>query len=305
VAVQGGGSLILERAAVVHNHQSGIAALQSGSSIVARDVLVSGTHPAADGFAGRGIVIGLGASLDLERASIIDNHVSGLLADGAGTVCGAVSVLIARTQPDASQDHGRGLSVQDGATLILTASSIVENHRRGLFITDPGTTVTVSDTVIGHTKPDDDGTGGGGIVGQFGAQLTLERSSLTENHETAVLFLWAGGSVTDSLLQGTKLSASGTAGFADGLLVTGSVVTTTRVITRGNARAGILYDRSEGDITSCLITDNAVGLADQGLPGATIADDNVVTGNDQNFLDDGGLSVPDEAMEIPDIPELD
>ena len=94
-------------------------------------------------------------------------------------------------------------------------------------------------------------------------------------------------------------------GYADGLLVTGSVVTATRLIARGNARSGILYDRSEGDITSCLIADNAVGLVNQGLPGATIADDNVVTGNEQNFLDGGNLSVPDEAMEIPEPMELD
>ena len=83
------------------------------------------------------------------------------------------------------------------------------------------------------------------------------------------------------------------------------MVDSIRVIAQANARAGILYDRSEGDITSCLITDNAVGLANQGLPGATIADDNLVTGNDQNFLDDGNLSVPDEAMELPEPMEFD
>jgi len=126
---------------------------------------------------------------------------------------------------------------------------------------------------------------------------------LLENHEISVAYSGASGSVSESVLRGTVASVEW--GVGDGLLVTGSVVTTTGLVARGNARAGVLYDRSEGDITSCLITDNAVGLANQGLPGATIADDNVVTGNEQNFLDGGNLSVPDEAMEIPDLPALD
>ena len=48
-----------------------------------------------------------------------------------------------------------------------------------------------------------------------------------------------------------------------------------------------------------------LGLANQGLPGASISDDNVIEGNDQDRLDDGELEVPDEAMELPDIPVVD
>ena len=106
----------------------------------------------------------------------------------------------------------------------------------------------------------------------------------------------------ESLLEGTK---PGGDLLGDGLMATGSVVTADRVISRDNARTGVLFDKSDGELSKSLITQNAVGLANQGLPGAEISDDNVIEGNDQDRIDDGDLEVPDEAMELPDIPVID
>jgi hypothetical protein len=305
IQAQGGVHLTLEHAAITDNHDIGLFADGVGTTVMATEVLIARTQPSPDGRWGRGIGVREGAQLTLERAVLTDNHEAGLVAGGVGATVMATEVLIARTQPDADGTGGWGIGVHEGAQLTLERGLVTDNHDVGLIASDAGTTVTATEVAIARTQPSANGTRGRGISVQEGAQLTLSRGALTDNHEAAILFLWAGGSVTDSLLQGTKLSPANTWGMADGLLVTGSVVTTTGVVARGNARSGILYDRSEGDITSCLITDNAIGLADQGLPGATIGDNNVVTGNEQNFLDDGNLSVPDEAMEIPDIPELD
>lgn len=78
-----------------------------------------------------------------------------------------------------------------------------------------------------------------------------------------------------------------------------------RIISRGNARTGVLFDKSEGELSGSLITPNAIGLANQGLPGAAISDDNVLEGNGQDRIDDGDLEVPDEAMSLPDLPDFD
>ena len=108
--------------------------------------------------------------------------------------------------------------------------------------------------------------------------------------------------MTESLLEGTKLGGDL---LGDRLMVTGSVVTADRVISRDNARAGVLFDRSDGELTGSLITQNAIGLANQGLPGAEISEDNVIEGNDQDRIDDGDLEVPDEAMSLPDLSAFD
>ena len=85
----------------------------------------------------------------------------------------------------------------------------------------------------------------------------------------------------------------------DGLMITGSVVNVDRVISRDNARAGVFFDKSDGEVSGCLITENGIGLANQGLPGASIADDNVIEGNDQDRADNNDLDIPDEVMSLP------
>ena len=79
----------------------------------------------------------------------------------------------------------------------------------------------------------------------------------------------------------------------------------TAIIVPLPVRERVLFDKSDGELSKSLITQNAIGLANQGLPGAEISDDNVIEGNDQDRLDDGDLEVPDEAMSLPDLPAFD
>ena len=165
-----------------------------------------------------------------------------------------------------------------------------------------GTTVSANGLWVSGTQMDGEGLRGYGCIAQNGASLSVSRSRVSDNYDSAVIFNAGGGSVTESLLEGTKFGGNL---FGDGLMVTGSVVNVARVISRDNARAGVLFDKSDGELSKSLITQNAIGLANQGLPGAEISDDNVIEGNDQNRVDDGDLEVPDEAMELPDLPAFD
>jgi hypothetical protein len=137
---------------------------------------------------------------------------------------------------------------------------------------------------------------GVGVIADLGASVSVRRSYVSDNYTAGIFFVTAVGSVRESLLEGTKPGGNQ---LADGVLIDRSVVSVQSVISRDNVRAGVLFDKSDGEITDCLITQNAIGLANQGQPGATLADDNVIGGNDQDRLDDGALAVPDKAMELP------
>ncbi len=181
-----------------------------------------------------------------------------------------------------------------------------DNHEVGLLADGAGTTVTATDVLIARTQPSPDGTLGRGIQVQLGASLTLSHANVVDNHFAAVLFYKAGGSVTDSLLAGTEPNPADTFGYADGLLVIAdSVVNATGVVTRDNARAGILFAESEGEIQSCLSTGNGYGLVIQGSKAPEISDDSIFEDNETDTDYAGNLPVPDKAMPIPDSSEFD
>tara|TARA_B100000530_G_scaffold317804_1_gene249114 strand:- start:126 stop:347 length:222 start_codon:yes stop_codon:yes gene_type:complete len=70
-----------------------------------------------------------------------------------------------------------------------------------------------------------------------------------------------------------------------------------------NARAGALFDKSGGGLTSSLLTENSIGLVNRGEPGLGVAEDSVIEGNDQDRLDGQGLEVPDEPLPLPTFAE--
>jgi len=311
INIQDGPSLTLDRVAITENHDIGLSAIGEGATVLATDVLVARTTPpphwtfdnVGTGH-GRGIYVDDGAQLTLERATIAENHEMGLWAGGADTTVVATDVLISRTQPWPNGMFGRGIDIQDGASLILERAAITDNCDVGLSAALTATTAVAKDVLVSRTQPMEvlvlDGWSHGvGISVQTRASLTLERAAVTDNHRSALFFYEAEGSVADSLLEGTKLPPAFSDGVADGLLVVASTVDATGVIARANARAGVLYDRSAGTFSSCRITGNAIGLVNQGLPGATVADENVVTGNEQDGHDADDLAVPNEPMELP------
>jgi hypothetical protein len=290
--------------AIIGTRFAGIHVLGPHTNLLAEDTVVSRTRgPSSTSSWGLGTNITGGANASLEGVALFDNQMVGLLVSGEGTSVVAHRLLVAQTQLGSDETLGVGVQVQYGASFMLDGGSLVENRRTSLAFTSSLTTGVVRNVLVARTRAGGNGSLGRGIVVMNSASVLVDSAAVVGNREAAVAFLAAGGTVTRSLLTDTELGL--TWGGGDGLLVTGSVVKVSRVAARGNARAGILFDRSAGELTVSLSKENAVGLVSQGLPGPVIRDDNLVTGNDQNLLDDGDLEIPDEAMELPDTPELD
>ncbi|MBD90212.1 MAG: hypothetical protein CL940_07730 [Deltaproteobacteria bacterium] len=299
IVAQEGASLSVSGSRVSDNHTLGLAAHDSGTTVEASDVWISGTQLDVDGLYGFGITLNGGASVSLSGSKVSDNHSSGIAAFDSGTTVAASEVWVSGTKLNAEGVSGFGVVAQDGAIFSLSGSRLSDNHLSGVFAIGEGTMVTTSEVWVSDTRPDADGFFGFGMEAASDAILSVSGSYLSDNHTVAVAFFESGGSVTESLLESTKFGGNL---LGDGLMATGSVVTVTGVISRDNARAGVLFDKSDGELSKSLITQNAIGLANQGLPGAEISDDNVIEGNDQDRIDDGDLEVPDEAMSLPSLP---
>ena len=172
----------------------------------------------------------------------------------------------------------------------------------GVAALNADTSLAVSESWISDTRADAQGRYGYGFQASSGASADLSVTRVSGSLNVGVCFLSSGGSVEGSLIEGTL---SGSLQLADGLLSTGSVVTVDRLISRDNARAGVLFDKSDGSLAGSLITENVFGLANQGLPGAVISGDNVIEGNEHDYVVDDALEVPDEVMLVPRTSESD
>ena len=212
--IAGEGALLSLRDVVLRdNRDVGLFALGAGTTVEAEGVWVEGTQPqASDQGSGNGIVAQEGAALSLRGAALRENHEAGLFALGAGTTVRATGLLVADTQPLASdQTGGRGLNAQEGALLSLRDVVLRDNHDVGLFASDQGTSVWVSELLIQGTLPQaSDQTFGRGIVAKEGAALSLHAMVLRDNCEVGLQASGEGTSVwADALLvEGTKPAAS-------------------------------------------------------------------------------------------------
>ncbi|MBD89780.1 MAG: hypothetical protein CL940_05555 [Deltaproteobacteria bacterium] len=298
----GGANLSVTGSLISDNHTTGVLAAESGTVVTASEVWVSGMTLNAEGLGGYGITAAGGASLSVSGSAVSDNHTAGIAVWHSDTTATVGEVWISGTQMNGKGQHGRGVYADEGATLSVSRSLVSDNHTAGIQANGDDTILMVSEVWVSGTRVNGEGLAGIGIGASSNASFSVSGSRLSDNHTAAVSFIQSGGSVTDSVLEGTKISGLQ---LGDGLLATGSVVTVDRVISRDNARAGVLFDRSDGELSGSLITQNAIGLANQGQPGAAISEDNVIEGNDQDRLDDGDLEVPDEAMSIPDLPAFD
>ena len=74
---------------------------------------------------------------------------------------------------------------------------------------------------------------------------------------------------------------------------------------RQNARAGVLYNDSGGEVRESLVTQNVLGVVNQGNPVASISGDTQIADNDENLLANTSLEVADEPLVLPDLPDYE
>jgi hypothetical protein len=307
IEVGAGASLTLTGATLRNNHEVGLFADGFSTTVAARGLLVEGTQPqASDQTGGAGISVQEGAALALTGATLRNNHQIGLVAIGAGTTVESTGLLIEDTQPQASdQNGGRGINVQQGASLTLIGATLSNNPEIGLFADGVGTTVESTGLLVEDTQPQaSDQTGGPGIAVQEGASLSLTGATLRNNHELG-LFAYGIGTIVEAsalLIKDTQPQASD-GYFGDGLLLTeGASLTGADITLWENARCG-LQVAGEGvsvAVQGALIGRNQIGT---NLQSSDFTRDDLAVGlRGESYLENG-LDIGAESLPIPDLLE--
>mgnify|MGYP002039514663 CR=1 FL=1 len=254
----------------------GLFAVGTGTTVLAKETIIARTQPLVHGKYGYGILAPDGVSITLERVAITDNHYIGLFTFGTGTTVLAKEVLFARTQPLPDGQWGWGISVQSSALLSLERAAITDNYDIGLFASELGTTVNAADVIIARTRQDTPGSAGRGINAQSSAQLTFERTAVTDNHDIG-LFAAAGATVTatEMMIARTQPVDDGSGGRG-AYVQNGAQLTLEGAAILDSHEAGVMFLAADGSVTNSLLANtssspaNILGLADGLL--ATAAD---------------------------------
>ncbi len=130
-----GGNVDLRDVSIHDALQGGLFARTNGT-IRARGCVVQGTKPGADGIFGMGAWADSGGKLDLENTALVDNAYYGVSVLDAPSAATLKNVLVHGTaeQKVSGGGLGRGVNVEEGASVDLDGVSIVENDGEGLFL---------------------------------------------------------------------------------------------------------------------------------------------------------------------------
>ena len=185
-----GATLEFQSSALLENRDAAIFAADLATSVTVTTSVIARTLPRANEPAGgRGAQIQDGARLLLQSSALVENREVALTAASAGTSVSVSESLIARTLPDEKLlTLGRGAVVQQGASLALQSSTLIENREVALYAADPGTSIDVSESLIARTLPRESDRGAGhGVEVQLGATLALQATALVENSDVALV----------------------------------------------------------------------------------------------------------------------
>ncbi|WP_438028912.1 DUF1565 domain-containing protein [Sorangium sp. So ce233] len=249
-----------------------------------------------------------GGALSLSSSLVRGAGDVGVLVSGGELSASGVVVEGTRASP-LHRDRAAGVLVQ-GARATLASTYVLEAHVAGVAVSQ-GADLELTGSLIERTRPEErDGTGGVGLLSGGAAGILLQRSAVLESRASGVLLLSSPSRVEETLIRGVEggtfstLSDEGqlesVQDMADGLLVLRSTAEVSSVQVEGCARAGLLFDDSDGALANTRSTGNRFGLVVQGAHAPTVAQDNTFEDNEESDdVSAGDLPVPGSASPAP------
>ena len=188
-----------------------------GAHLAAQSVVIRETAGRGlDGAFGRGISVERGATAEVDRALFVRNHEFATFVSEPDTVLTLADVVIRDTESQVSDGrHGRGLSVQRGATAEVSRGLLSRNRGVGVYASGAGSVLTMADVVVRDTEPDASGVSEGrGLLLQAGATAHVQRAVFEHNRDVGLYVSDAETVLTlaDAAVRDTTSPASGEQG---------------------------------------------------------------------------------------------
>lgn len=255
VDVQRGASLTMSGGAIEANAGFGALVAEAPAAAEFTGTRIDGTVPLPDGSAGYGVIVYEGGRVRLAGATISDNTLVGVYAEGDGTSVELEGTRVTATHESDTSTHGAGVAAVDGADVVATSCTLDGNFGVGLVATGSGATARLVDTTITGTLPHADGEYGRGLQAESGASITAEGCVIDGNAQSAVFASGAGTVVdlTDTSMSGTLADLNG---VGRGLtLQEGAAATVTGCRVDANLHLGII---ASGSDTTLVVEDTTV-----------------------------------------------
>lgn len=267
IEVNDGGEVVATTSLLTGNVEVGVLARGTGASVRLEDTQVHTTAPSADGSPGAGVLALEGATIHLEGGEVAGNHTAGVGAGDADTRVELVDTWVTGTLATPDGRSGRGVDVEDGATMTLTGVTVEDSVELGAFAEGVGTSLTLSGSTVTGTTPGAPDAVAMGVRGQQGAAVLLDGCDVAGHEGIGVI---AGGAGTTLELVDTTVrdTRRGTVlGFAVGVVAESeATVHATGLSVSGTEGPGI-YAAEGGSI------DLAGGtLGDNRFAGALVVD---------------------------------
>lgn len=239
-----GGRLDVERGLFARNAGHGLWTQNDIAESRFVDVEVRATRPAPGSTAtnGRGVMVQLGASLELERAIIEENQDVGVLAGVEGASVHLTDVAIIDTRPQTDGRFGHGLGVVYEAEVTGTRVLVDRAHGLGASARLAGARLTLTDVVVRDVVP-------APCSECPGQEITVGVGSYTQSD-----VVLDGFSILESGTCGVQLSGDGRMDLRNGVV-------------RGHQIGACVQQEYElGRLTDMVAFDNETNLETTALP---------------------------------------
>lgn len=211
--VSRGAAAEASRALFDRNTTDGVRATGLGTTLRLTDVTVTATRSQElDGLWGIGLVVGVGARAEVERAELTENRYAGVVAFGERTEAALADLSVRDTLgQELNGLGGRGLEVVLGAAAEVERAAFERNRDVGVFVFGAGAAVEATDLVVDGTTAVRSGDDGTGLASLAGARVEADRFVVRDSALCGVMI--AHGRDPDT---GEPVAGGGTASFGEG-----------------------------------------------------------------------------------------
>lgn len=243
ISVADGAIVNVLRSVLQDNTSTGAAITGEGSELNLVESAIRATVPLAPDKPGLGLVGRQGALLTLTDCVVEDNTIAGVDIEDLGTQAVIAGSVVRNTLPADVSDLAYGLSVFDGAHVVVTDSLVDGNATSGIWAQGIGVEALVLGTVVRGTRAQEKNEISYGMMISSGARLFASGWAL-EDHEGIAVYgdgigteLMLADGVIRNIVEPTFGSERSYA-----LLVSGeSDVTMERCLVEGARDAGLVF----------------------------------------------------------------
>ncbi len=194
----------------------GVVANGDGTELTLRGVWIHDISPDPAGAFGRGVGVQLGATATIETTLIQSTYEIGIFVGGADTSATLRDVVVQDTQSQMAEGFGgRGLSVENAASVTAERLQIDRSHELALIVMDGESAMSGTDVAVSGVAPRacasttcPDEPFGIGLGSYYGARLDLTSFEVADS-ELCGLQLAEGASIdlTRGLVTGATIGA--------------------------------------------------------------------------------------------------